>query len=459
MPPTGFLREPTTLLFLARLRAHSAVLVGGIAQMLQYGSGLILLPLVVTRLSASEVGIWYIFVALQGLVALADFGFQPTFARSFSSAYAGARTIERHGHAKIAGEANLQLVREVLYLCRRFYAVLALGVVVLMTLIGVFYLPNVVRGAVPFAEVGRAWAVFSFGTALMLYFSWNAGFLLGAGRVSSTYWGQIASRAGFVLIGGGALLLDWGLIGLAVGNLVSVLLARVLLQFRLLPLLRALRAVPAPDKTDGGALFTALWPNASRMGLVSLGGFLITRLNILIASAFFSLEMAASYAVTLQLLTAVGSVAQLPINVAIPEMVRMRVRHERAKLRQTWLTRQAFLLALFTTGLVFVAFAAEPLLSFVGSNVALLPLPLIILLGLVLLLEANHASCALVITTGNTVPFVKAALLSGIAVATLSIAGAWAGLGVVALILAPGVVQLAYNNWKWPLLLWSELKP
>ena len=150
---------------------------------------------------------------------------------------------------------------------------------------------------------------------------------------------------------------------------------------------------------------------------------------------------------------------KLPINVAIPEMVRMRVRHERAKLRQTWLTRQAFLLALFTIGLAFVAFAAEPLLSFVGSNVALLPLPLILLLGLVLLLEANHASCALVITTGNTVPFVKAALLSGIAVATLSIAGAWAGLGVVALILAPGVVQLAYNNWKWPLLLWSELKP
>ncbi|GMM91796.1 O-unit flippase-like protein [Qipengyuania sp. MTN3-11] len=459
MPPTGFLREPTTLLFLARLRANSAVVVGGLAQMLQYGSGLILLPLVVTRLSAPEVGIWYIFIALQGLVALADFGFQPTFARSFSSAYAGARTIERHGHAETTGEPNLPLVMEVLRLCRRFYALLAAGVVVLMTLIGVFYLPEVVRGAVPFAEVAQAWMVFSLGTALMLYFSWNAGFLLGAGRVSSTYWGQIASRGGFVLIGGGALLLDWGLMGLAVGNLVSVLLARVILQFRLLPLLRALNIVPAPGAANSKALFKALWPNASRMGMVSLGGFLITRLNVLVASAFFSLEVAASYAVTLQLLTAVGSVSQLPINVAVPEMVRMRVQGNRDGLHRTWLIRQAALLALFVTGVAFVAFAAEFLLASVGSSVALLPLPLILLMGMVLLLETNHASCALVITTGNTVPFVKAALLSGIAVAILSIAGAWAGLGVAALILAPGIVQLAYNNWKWPLLLWSELKP
>ncbi len=446
----------------ARLRDHSAFGLGIAAQLLQYGSGLILLPFIVTRLPAAEVGVWYIFITLQGLVALADFGFQPTFSRSFSSAYAGAERIAREGHAPTGGAANLPLVRDLLRLCRRFYGVLALVVIGLLAATGVFYLPVVIRGeGIAAGDVQVAWAVLSAGTALMIYFSWNNGFLFGAGRVSSTYWGQIASRVGFIVIGGGALLAGWGLIGLAMGNLASVIMARIILQWRMAPLLRALRTVSssghARDANGTDELFAAIWPNAARMGLVAIGAFCITRLNVLVASSFFSLEVAASYAITLQLMSAVNSVAQLPIGIAVPQMVRLRVTDQFDALRSMWLARQAMLLGLFLTGVLFIAFVAEPLLAFVGSNVQLLPLPLIALLGLVALLEANHSACAMVITTGNMVPFVASALLSGLAVAVLSIWSASAGVGIAGLILAQGIVQLAYNNWKWPLELWREL--
>lgn len=445
---------------IARLRHHSALGLGLVAQLLQYGSGLVLLPFIVTRLPADEVGVWYIFITLQGLATLADFGFQPTFARSFSSAYAGVERIERHGHSATRPTANLRLVKGLLQLCRRFYAALAVAVVLLLVLIGFFYLPTLTQGEdVSTGNIQGAWAVLSAGIALTIYFGWNTGFLLGAGRVSAAYWGQIASRAGFILVGGSALLAGWGLVGLAAGNLAAVLAARVIQQWHMLPLLRALRRV-APDAAGNGdrkALFAALWPNASRMGLVAIGAFLITRLNVLVASSFFTLETAASYAITLQLMMAVNSVAQLPITVAVPKMVQLRVQRETRALRNIWLGRQAVLLALFATGVAFVAVAVQPLLAAVGSNVQLLPVPLTLLMGAVLLLEANHSSCALVITTGNSVPFVGSALLSGLAVAALSIASAQAGLGIAGLIASQGIVQLAYNNWKWPLELWREL--
>ncbi|HEY0129937.1 MAG TPA: hypothetical protein VGB57_00935, partial [Allosphingosinicella sp.] len=72
------------------LRRHRAVAIGLVAQLLQYGGALLMLPLVLTRLSAAEVAIFYVFLTIQGLSLLADLGFQPTFARAFASAFAGA---------------------------------------------------------------------------------------------------------------------------------------------------------------------------------------------------------------------------------------------------------------------------------------------------------------------------------------------------------------------------------
>jgi hypothetical protein len=51
----------------------------------------------------------------------------------------------------------------------------------------------------------------------------------------------------------------------------------------------------------------------------------------------------------------------------------------------------------------------------------------------------------------NTVPFVKASIISGIAIVVVSILSIkLTHLGIIALILSQGIVQLAYNNWYWP---------
>jgi len=56
------------------------------------------------------------------------------------------------------------------------------------------------------------------------------------------------------------------------------------------------------------------------------------------------------------------------------------------------------------------------------------------------------------------VPFVGPALLSGLAVVLLSWIGVKYGrFGLAWLIGSQFVVQLAYNNWKWPWLVYQEL--
>jgi hypothetical protein len=91
------------------------------------------------------------------------------------------------------------------------------------------------------------------------------------------------------------------------------------------------------------------------------------------------------------------------------------------------------------------------ILSIMGSKTLLLGTPLLATLSIILFLELNHSFCASYLTTLNEVPFVGAALISGVAIVTISIfAVSILQIGIWGMVLTQGIIQLAYNNWKWP---------
>lgn len=446
----------TVRTFLTRQRGTAF---GLVVQGLQYGSGLLLLPFVVTRLSTAEVGIWYVFITVQGLAVLADFGFQPTLARSFAAAFHGAPELHSQGLAEArAGDLNLSLLAAIFAAARRLYLGLAVAVLVLLLSGGLFYISALTRGQVAsLAAIQLAWATFAAGTALNIYFLWISPFLLGAERIEQNYLYLLLNRGSFALLGIAALMLGGGLMGLALATVVASLFARVAIGRSLAPLTaRWERHQPSRDMLR--TVFAAIWPNAWRMGLVMLGAFLTLRVNVLLVSIFVGLTAAGSYAISLQLLTVTTIMAQLPMQIALPKMVKARVQGERVQVWRLFSTRTLFFLGVTLIGVLAIAFVAPSILALIGSDVELLPPALLMLLGLILLLEGNQSNCAFVISTGNHIPFVRASIISGLAVATLSTLAMWAGGGILAAILAQGVVQLAYNNWKWPVAMWRELR-
>ena len=91
------------------------------------------------------------------------------------------------------------------------------------------------------------------------------------------------------------------------------------------------------------------------------------------------------------------------------------------------------------------------MLEMIGSRTHLLSPSLMFVFAVVMFLEMNHSLCATYLTTYNEIPFVRAALVSGLGIMIISIvlitvlhSGVWG------LVLSQGVVQAAYNNWRWP---------
>ena len=438
------------------------VIWGYLSQFLQYGAALLVLPLLLKKLTAGELGIWYVFMTISTLVTMLDMGFTPTLARSVSYILGGARQLHARGHDVVVptetGGIDFGLLNALISASRRIFFLIACAAFLLLAIPGSLYIRQLVKGDLNQFAILGAWAVFVVATVINLFYKYYTPLLQGRALFVGFYKSSAIANLGF--IGATALLLQlgWGLMAVAVGYLVSALVGRWL-SWRYLydeEFSAALRDAPAAQV---GALeiFQSLWHNAWRLGLGVIGSFLILKANVLLSSSYLGLATTAAYALTLQVFSALQSVSTVVFNVQLPRLAQYRVANRIEDLRKTMELGLGTALGIFVLGAVVFVLFGNLGIRWIGGHTQLLATPLLAWVALMTCLELIHSLAAGVIVTGNQVPFVKAALLSGLLIVGLS----WIGLhfqerGVAWLLAVQFFVQLAYNNWQWPWRVYKE---
>lgn len=94
----------------------------------------LLLPFLVRYLTGSELGLWYVYIAVGNLVMLFEFGFNPTFARNFAFCWSGAKELTKEGCVRSDDdEVDPSLLAHLLAACRMVYRrITAVALVVLV---------------------------------------------------------------------------------------------------------------------------------------------------------------------------------------------------------------------------------------------------------------------------------------------------------------------------------------
>jgi O-antigen/teichoic acid export membrane protein len=194
-----------------------------------------------------------------------------------------------------------------------------------------------------------------------------------------------------------------------------------------------------------------LWHNSYRMGIVQLGAFLIQRSSLLLASSFLGLSVAASYGMTMTVLLTITAVGMVIMQVSIPKISALQSGNAQGedlvkKYGEVLLISWFFYIV---SAILLISFA--PLfLSLISAKTQLLDTGLLVFSCVIFALELNHTIAATYLTTTNRVPFVMPAILSGVSIVLLGLVLVqWLGVG--GLLLSQFIIQLAYNNWKWPL--------
>ena len=418
------------------------------ALLLNVGIGLLILPLLVVTLSSEELGLWYVFMAMAGLAQLLEFGFQPTIARQISYVYSGATEIKKTGLPTAeSGSVNTELLVDVICAARKIYRTISLFSAILLLGGGALYIHSLsYSGDTLSAYI--SWVVFASASVINFYFGYYNGLLQGRGDITKVNKVIVVSRLVLFILAALLLFCGFGLLAMAIATLLSSALNRILISRCFYDkdnmFLKCLK--PKDNLTN------ILWGSSWRLGLVQFGAFLIQRGNLFIAATFLGLSTAASYGLTLQISMLIAAIASQLTSLQLPKMNSMQAIGNRNELLKLYSSSVVAGIVIVSCAFLTLMLFGDWVLASFNAKTPLLSLDLLAVFGIVILFEVHHSTSATYLTTCNDVPFLRASLVSGVAVTVLSFVFVkWGGLGVAGLIAGQGIVQALFNNWYWPM--------
>jgi len=433
------------------------VIWGYFSQSLNIGAGLLLLPIILIELQKSEVGLWFVFITIASLGQLIEFGFQPTISRNVTYVYSGVDSLIKSGLTSIKkGDVtvNYKLLATLFSTSNFLYKRTAVIAALIFFVPATFYINTLLDKKNIIVLI--SWILYSTGILINLYGGYYSGFLVGRGDITLFNKVTALNKILFILLSAVTLLNGFGLFGIGVSSIISSLVGFKFLKKYFYSKKDTIKFCNEEISNEQNKeMARVIWHNSSRLGYVQVGAFLIQKSNILLASTVLGLTAAASYGMTVSILTALSSISISIFQINLPKFNRLQINNEKYTLKILYGDYLCISIAIFIIGFLALIFFGNSFLEFINSRTQLISSKQIFTLGIIILLELNHSISAIYLTTKNYIPFVSAALLSGICVVALGYL-AIPYFGLWALIISQGVVQICYNNWKWPLLVFYD---
>jgi O-antigen/teichoic acid export membrane protein len=428
---------------------QSAVAWSFLATSLRLLGGLLVLPLVVRKLPSDHLGLWYVFLSLQGIAALFDLGFSPAVTRAAGYLWGGAQQLRKFGvaHLEPSDQANpnpnYPLLTSLVATMRLYYRFFGIGSGLIMLVVGGGWIWIKTQNFPDATSLRACYAVFVFGGFLNATGDLWPALLSGINGVRAAQKILLGSALISLVTTVGGLLAHlgiWSLVIATVGGGAFIRWAGRAAFFQLATVKLDRQANPNFD------LIRTLWPTAWRSGLVSLGAFFVVSANTLICSAFLDLKQTASYGLSITLITTLSSVSSTFAQIKLPLINQFRAIAQTDSILEIWIQRTRITLFCYFLGALCILLFANQALQMIGSATALLSAPQLAFALLIFGLDMHHSLYGALVISENENPFVLPSLITGIAIALSSLfLTPW--IGIWGLLLSQGLTEAAFNNW------------
>lgn len=432
------------------------------ATFLKIASSALLLPFILRMMTSEMVGIWSVFMTITAFTGLLDFGFNPSFTRNVTYIFSGVRTLKvKSFESVLAGEQMVDygLLKGVITAMRWLYLRLAIVLFLLLSTLGTYYIYSLLQNYKgDHRGVYIAWVLLCVITTYNLFTLYYDSLLQGKGLVKKSKQIVIIGQTVYLLIASLLIMAGYGLVAIISAQASSVIIVRWLSYhaFFTRDIKLKLQNAISRSKTE---VLKAIYPNAVKIGLTSLGGFMVQRSAIVIGSLYLPLKEIASYGITMQLIYVIAGLAGIYTATYQPKIAQLRVEQNDFVIKELYLKGEIVLMLTYIMGGMALLILGEWAIKFIGSQTQLMPKLLLFISIIVSFLESNHSIAGTILLSKNEVPFFKASLFSGGATVLLMLLFfQFLNFKLLAMIVAPGIVQGVYQNWKWPLEVINELE-
>lgn len=426
------------------------------------GSNFILLPFLMRLIDSEFLGLWYVYLSMGGIVTLFDFGFNPTFARNVAYCWSGAAKLNPEGvKYSESKEPNYVLLKKVISTCKMVYLVISLIALLLLLTVGSVYIFSI-SGEIFNGIVVASWIIYTAAVFLNLYFGYFATFLRGVGAVSKYYKINVFARLIQIVISIVLLYMGLGIIAVALAYLLYGFMLRFLSKsafFKYQGLGNHISQIQEKVSfEETKSLFLTVWHNAWRDGIVAVANYCANQASTLIASMFLTLTQVGIYSISVQLITAIATIAAGLYTAYQPAMQSSYANNNEQNSQRLMAVAMVAYSFIFWLGIIVLLVGGVPILKILKPEYIYDKL---VISGIAVYnyFYKRQSYYASFISNTNRVPYVYSYLVSSIAGVIMSVLMIYLfNLGIWGLIIGQFIPQVIYNCWKWPREVYSILE-
>lgn len=417
------------------------------------GANFLLLPFIVSCLNENELGLWYVFLSIGSLSNLFDFGFSVTLARNITYCWSGAKYLSKDScNGSNLGEPNFLLMKKVLVASKTIYGVITIVVLILLSVLGTMYL-FCVTSNMDFYQWGLAWIIFVLSLAVNMYYGYYNSFLYGVGAIEIANKIRVYARLVQVIATVIALILDCGILGISIANLVYGLIFRYLgknkfYQYKDIGK-QILKVRYDFSKYDVKETFYVVWHNAWRDGVIAISNFCTDQFSTMLCAMYVSLRETGAYAIVLQIVSAIAIFSSMVYNAYQPRLQSAWTINDTRNIRNTMSIIVSSYIFLFVIGVCAFVSVVYPLLVYfkLQNTISLMLCMLICLYQFLFGLRncyTSYFSCS------NRIIYLRAFVCSSFLFCFISfICGEYLELGLNGIVLSQLISQGIFNFWYW----------
>ncbi len=422
-----------------------------LARFFSLGVNVILLPIILAYLTDKELGLWYVFASISQIVNLFDFGFNATISRHMTYAWSGVGELKRYRVDEVSIQGhNEHLMAVVVRTCRIVYIFIALAAALVMLTIGTIYVYEILDHQFLIVYC-YSWCIYILGVFINLLYGYWASLLQGIGAIAERNKMVVYSKLIQLMLAFLFLYLGWGLLGFVIAFAISgIFLGR---KGRLY-FTKKTYYLNIKDKVDVYEIKECLgiiWATAWKDGLVMIAQYFSTQANTLICAYYIDLTTTSSYGIITQITSVLASVSMAYFSAYQPKCSSSYLKKDKTELKEIVCSSVFVYKLIYIVGVISFVIIGIPVLRFVRPNMDI-DFEMLILIVVFYYLYYQHCLFASIIASSNELPFYKAFVISAVFSFTVSILLVkkfdWGTIGLVA---GQLIVNLMYNDWKWPL--------
>lgn len=430
-----------------------------LAKFFNIGVGLITLPAILKLLSADEVGVNYILLSINSMIALFDMGFSSQFSRYLTYIFSGAQKIEKEGVAsEYSSSINDHLLTVTIKTAKTIYGFLSLIAIVVLLTVGTLYIYHVTDGFALVENTLLIWLLFCASSFFNMYYLYLNSFLQGKGLVKEANQAQVASRIAQLLILLFLLIKGYGLLGVVIANFISPFVFRFLaIRFFYTSDLKCLISKNSVTKNEIKSTFEIIFFNAKKIGIIAAFAALLGYASTLIIAMYLPLPVVGAYGVLAQIVGIIGTISMTFLVSKMPQLSNLMVTNNFCAIKEQFGISMFLFYLIYLLGLVCLLFVPY-VFSLFHFSISLPAYGIVVFYGVTRFIEQNQSAYCQLLIANNRLVYFTSSIITCIVEFLLLFVCLKIGWGLWGVVIAQAIPLFAYCAWKWPIYVCKEFQ-